>query len=85
MTSIVTIGGVAVDINRPCDVLVELRKAQLSVATGETVSMTRFGQDEVRFTAASAERLEKLIATYEGLCAKSQGRRRRFAASVIWR
>lgn len=85
MSTTVSIGGVSVDINRPCDVLVELRKAQLAVATGETVSMTRFGQDEVRFTAASADRLDKLIATYEGLCAKSQGRRRRFAASVVWR
>lgn len=85
MSTMVIIGGVSVDISRPCDVLMELRKAQLTVATGESVSMTRFGQDEVRFTTANADRLDKLIATYEGLCAKSQGRRRRFAASVIWR
>lgn len=84
MSSFVSIGDVSVDINDPCAVLTELRKAQLAIATGESVAMTRFGQDEVRFTAASSARLDKLITTYEALCAKSQGRRSRFAARVIW-
>lgn len=83
--STVTIGGVDVDINRPCDVLTELRKAQITIATGGSVSMTRFGDDEVRFTAASAARLDKLIETYEGLCDRSKGRRRRHAGAVVWR
>lgn len=80
----VKIGGVVVDINEPCAVLRELRKAQIAIAIGESVSMTRFGEDEVRFTAASSARLDKLIATYEGLCVKTNGSRRRFAARVNW-
>lgn len=84
MSSMVSIGGVTVDLNDPCAVLTELRKAQLAIATGESVAMTRFGQDEVRFTATSSARLDKLIVTYEGLCAKAQGRRNRFAARAIW-
>lgn len=85
MSATVTIGGVSVAIGRPCDVLAELRKAQLKIATGESVAMTRFGEDEVRFTAASSARLDKLIETYERLCARCQGSRRRHAASVVWR
>lgn len=84
MSSIVIIAGVEVDLSRPCDVLQELRRVQLQLATGETVSMTRFGDEEVRFSAANSDRLEKLIATYEGLCERSQGRRRRHAMRVTW-
>jgi hypothetical protein len=85
MSSTVKIGGVSVDINDPCAVLTELRKAQLRVATGESVSMQRFGEDEVRFTPANMGRLETLIQTYERSCAAKSGHRRRFAATVRWR
>lgn len=85
MSATVRIGDVVVDIDRPCDILTELRKAQLIIATGESVSMTRNGEREVRFTAASAARLDKLIETYERLCARTQGRRRRHAGTVVWR
>ncbi|HEV7436978.1 MAG TPA: hypothetical protein VGO22_19250 [Pseudorhizobium sp.] len=84
MSSLVRIGSVSVDINDPCAVLTELRKAELTVATGGAVSMTRFGEDEVRFTDASSAKLAGLIAKYEGLCDRKCGRRRRYAARVRW-
>lgn len=85
MNSMIVIAGVSVDINDSCAVLTELRKAQVVIATGGSVAMTRFGEDEVRFTAANAARLDRLIETYERLCDRSQGRRRRFAASISFR
>jgi len=84
MSSSLTIGGVIVDIDDPCAVLTELRKAELTIATGAAVSMTRFGEDEVRFTEASSSRLSALIEKYEGLCARKSGIRRRFAARIRW-
>lgn len=84
MSSTIVIAGVSVDIENPCAVLAELRKAQIIVATGGSVAMTRFGEDEVRFTAASTARLDRLIETYQRLCDRSCGRQRRYAASVAW-
>lgn len=85
MTDTVEIGGVSIDIDDPCAVLSALRKAQLVVATGGSVSMTRFGEDEVRFGAANLPALRKLIADYSTQCARKTGKRTRFAANVIWR
>ncbi|MGB3026876.1 hypothetical protein [Paradevosia shaoguanensis] len=82
--NMITIGGVSVDIEQPCLVLRELRKTEIAVAAGESVSMTRFDQDEVRFTPATISGLGGLIAKYEQLCAASQGRRRRGARVVRW-
>ena len=79
------IGGVTVDLNKPCEVLAELRKAQITVATGEAVSVARFGEDETRFTEASMTGLEKLIGLYDGLCHRSQGKSFRRARPVRWR
>ncbi len=82
--NMVTIGGVSVDMDKPCDVLRELRKAQLVIATGESVAMTRFDQDEVRFTAGSATGLGALISDYERRCAAANGTRHRGARTVRW-
>lgn len=84
MSSTVQIGGESVDINDPCAVLAALRKAELAVALGESVSMMRFGEDEVRFSASNVGRLEKLIVHYEQLCVRASGRRRRHAMNVRW-
>jgi len=85
MSATVTIGGVDVDIDDPCAVLTELRKAEIIVAAGESVSMSRFGDEEVRFSAGSSRALSDLIARYEALCDRKCGRRRRFAKGVRWR
>ena len=84
MSNTITIDGESIDINEPCAVLTALRKAELRVAVGESVSMTRFGEDEVRFSSANAGRLEKLIAHYERLCDRASGKRRRHAMNVRW-
>ncbi|WP_223478739.1 hypothetical protein [Oricola indica] len=81
-STLIVIGKTTVDINDPCAVLTELRKAEILVATGETVSMARFGEDETRFTEANLAGLQKLIARYETLCARKSGNRTRFAATV---
>lgn len=82
MADTMTIGGVTVDINDPCAVLAQLRKAQILVAAGESVAMARFGDDETRWSPANAASLERLIAKYETLCDRAAGKRRRFAAGI---
>ncbi|PZR78781.1 MAG: hypothetical protein DI537_41805 [Stutzerimonas stutzeri] len=84
MTAI-NINGVDIDIRDNCAILDALLKARLLLATGGTVVRTRFGQDEVEFAKVDDARLDKLIATYEGLCERSKGRRRRHAMGVVWR
>lgn len=85
MSGSVEIGGVSVNVNDPCAVVTELKKAQLVIATGGSVSMTRFGEDEVRFSAANLTALKSLIADYEAQCARKSGQRTRFASNIIWR
>ena len=80
----VRIGKVTVDINDPCAVLTELRKARLVAASDKSVSMARFGDDETRWTEANLAGLKELISEYEGLCARASGRRRRFAKGVSY-
>ncbi len=77
--STISIGGVSVDINDPCAVLTQLRKAEVMVSVGESVSMARFGEDETRFTDANLKGLRELIVRYEGLCDRKNGKRRRHA------
>jgi hypothetical protein len=84
MSNMVVIGGVEVDIENPCDVLGELKKARLVIATGGSVSMTRFDQDEVRFTAANGGELQNLIGIYQRECDKANGRMAGRARRVRW-
>ena len=78
----VEINGTLVDISNPCALATELRKAEIVVAIGGGVAMTRFGEDEVRWSAANLGRLQDLIRKYEGECAKISGKRQRFAKSM---
>lgn len=78
--SLVNINGVSVDINDPCAVLTQLRKAEILVAAGESVSMSRFNRDTTEFTQANLPHLEKLIAQFEVRCNRAQGKRGRYAA-----
>lgn len=79
MSGTVEINGVSVDFADPCAIALELRKVELIIATGGAVAMTRFGDDEVRWSAANSEKLAQLIARYEGQCAAKTGRRTRYA------
>lgn len=83
MTNVV-IGGVSVDVEDPCAIVKQLKIVRLQVVTGGSVAMTRFDQDEVRFTPASLPRLDAAISDYEGQCAAKSGRRTRFAKRVNW-
>lgn len=75
----VVINGITVDINDPCAVVLELKKVELTIVTGGAVAMTRFGSDEVQWTAANLGRLRELIQRYEHDCAARSGRRPRYA------
>lgn len=75
----VVINGVTVDINDPCAVVLELKKVELTIVTGGAVAMTRFGSDEVQWTAANLGRLRELIQRYERDCAARSGQRLRYA------
>lgn len=82
--STVMINGVEIGINDHCAILDALLKVRLILATGAMVSRTRFGEDEVSFSEASSDRLDKLISTYEGLCGRGKGQRRRHAMGIQW-
>lgn len=69
------VGAIEIDADDPCEVVKALRKIELQVAAGGGVVMSRFGDDEVRWNAASLPRLRDLIADYERRCASKNGRR----------
>lgn len=77
----VIIGGVVIDAGDPCAVAAALEKIRLTIVTGGAVEVTRFGDDEVRFTRASVDRLDALILDYRNRCALvgNPNRKRRFA------
>jgi hypothetical protein len=75
----VTINGVSVDIEDPCAVAAELRKVELQVVTGGGVVMTRFDDEEVRWSAANLGRLRDLIDDYDRRCNLKNGVRTRYA------
>lgn len=75
----VTINGVTVDISDPCAVAVELKKAEIILATGGSVALTRFGSDEVQWTRANLADIQSLIRRYEAACAAKSGKRLRYA------
>ena len=84
MSNMVMIGGVEIDIEKPCDVLRELKKARLVIGTGGSGSMTRFDQDEVRFTAANNGELQNLIGIYQRECDRANGNSAGRARRVRW-
>ena len=46
------------------------------VATVVGVVVTRFGEDEVRFSAGNLDRIDRLITDYDGQCAVMSGKPR---------
>lgn len=75
----ITIGDETVDIDDQCAVAAALRKVELQVVAGGNVVRTRFGNDEVQWSAANLGHLRDLIADYERRCAAKTGCRTRFA------
>ena len=74
--TIVDIAGRQVDIDDPCLVASALKAARLQIASGGGVVVTRFGDDEVRFSSANLDRIDRLIADYDGQCAIKTGKPR---------
>lgn len=86
MADLVNIGGadvaaIQVDLDDPCAAVKALRKIELQMVTGGQVVMSRFGDDEVRWSdsASSRARLKELIDDYTRQCAAKQGIRTRYA------
>lgn len=86
MVDNVRIGGadvqtIEVDLDDPCAAASALRKIELKMITGGQVVMSRFGDDEVRWSdsASSRARLKELIEDYTRQCAAKQGIRTRYA------
>ena len=72
----------------PCAEAARLRTLLTAMSTGESVALTRFGEDEVRFHKGDPARLERLIAEYDRACAIQTGtlpRRTRFAKRAAFR
>lgn len=80
MVAMVEIDGAQVDMDDPCAVVSALRAAELKLATGGGVVMTRFGRDnEIRWDRGSLTGLSDLISKYERMCERKSGTRSRFA------
>lgn len=72
----------------PCQEAIDLRQARRDLVLGEKASLVRFGEDEVRFTAADIDRLDAMIAEADKQCAIAEGRtpkRNRFAMRARFR
>lgn len=72
----------------PCDEAARLRTLYTALVSGDSVALSRFGEDEVRFHKGDPARLERLIAEQDRLCAIAQGQaplRRRFAKRARFR
>lgn len=82
MMASIEINGQAVDAEKPCDVAKALRGAMITIATGGSITVARFGEDEMRYGAANVAMLRELLALYEGQCMMEGGGRRRFAKTM---
>ena len=69
----VKIGKDAVDITKPCDVVVALKKVQLSLHTAGVRETVRIDGEEVTFNRPNDNRLTKMIAQYERECDRLTG------------
>lgn len=63
-----------VDLNKPCDVLILLKRIRLRLIAGETEIRVRFGEDDVTFKPASMSNIESEIRRLQPECDKAEGR-----------
>lgn len=77
VSTTIKIGKELIDINKPCDVVVALKKMQLTISFGAMRETVRIDGEEVTFTRANDSRLASLIAHYESECARSGGGKKR--------
>jgi hypothetical protein len=81
MTTMVTIGGMTVDMESPCALAGALKALRLQLVTGGVEEAIRFGEDEVRYSRANLASLDREIDKAERECAALQpgSARRRYA------
>lgn len=82
-STMVKIGADVVDLTKPCDVAIALRKVELAIVAGGKAETVRLGEDEVTFTRANLDRLAEMIRIYDDQCQRASGGvRRRFAKTM---
>lgn len=72
----------------PCAEAARLREIRTAIATGDTVSKVRFGDEEIAYYSANLELLEREIVEADKACALQNGeapKRRRYAAAGYMR
>lgn len=79
MTDLIEIDGVEVDLDSPCEVVKALKKVEIKITIGGGVARTRFGEDEVQWSASNLNRLRDLIDDYQRRCDAASGVRSRYA------
>lgn len=82
VASTLKIGSDIVDLNKPCDVCMALKKLQIRLAGSDLRETVRIDGEEVTFHRGSDTRLQKLIDIYDRACGRTTGKRRRFAAAI---
>ncbi len=65
----------------PCTRAAELRALRADLVSGQVPSRIRFDREEVAFFRADPAALDREIARLEAACARSQGRRSRYAVT----
>ena len=53
MADLIEIDGVEVDLDSPCEVVRALKKVEIKITIGGGVARTRFGEDEVQWSASN--------------------------------
>jgi len=74
VASTIEIGGEEVDLNKPCDVALALRKRKIAVSAGNSELIIRMGGEEVTFSKANISALNGLIAEFEDKCRRASSR-----------
>ncbi|MEM1149238.1 MAG: gpW family head-tail joining protein [Pseudomonadota bacterium] len=85
VSNTIVIGGETVDINKPCEVVTSLRKAQLKLATGGAEIEIEIDGERVRYANPNQTALVNLIAQYSQACDAESGGNRSRRRQVIWR
>ena len=82
MVDLVSIDGIDVDFDHPCEMARALRKIEIKIVSGAGVVRTKFGNDDVQWSNGNIARLRELIGDFERKCAALSGTRTRYAKRV---
>ncbi|EEE42981.2 hypothetical protein [Roseibium alexandrii] len=85
VSTMIDIGGELVDLTKPCDMVLALKKQRLLVSLGKSVLIIRLGSEEVTYNRANLAKLDALIAEYQTGCDRASGNiKRGRARSIRW-